>query len=147
MFIDRHVSISINDALRNTYKQNQWLLILAEEIVFVFFASPVFCVHIQNKIRFFFLTMQIIYRLFLKKLKEITSARFRFFFLPVNVDHSRIEFNKYCFDRETGKGREEGRLISALDAVIIPLCPSHLGEYFPYENKETTILWASFFNV
>ena len=66
MFIDRHVSISINDALRNTYKQNQWLLILAEEIVF-FFASPVFCVHIQNKIRFFFLTMQIIYRLFLKK--------------------------------------------------------------------------------
>ena len=114
---------------------------------FCFFClSRVLCPHTkQNPI--FFLTMQIIYRLFLKKLKEITSARFRFFFLPVNVDHSRIEFNKYCFDRETGKGREEGRLISALDAVIIPLCPSHLGEYFPYENKETTILWASFFNV
>ena len=114
---------------------------------FFFCLSRVLCPHTkQNPI--FFLTMQIIYRLFLKKkLKEITSARFRFFFLPVNVDHSRIEFNKYCFDRETGKGREEGRLISALDAVIIPLCPSHLGEYFPYENKETTILWASFFNV
>ena len=101
----------------------------------------------KTKSDFFFNDADNLSSFFKKKLKEITSARFRFFFLPVNVDHSRIEFNKYCFDRETGKGREEGRLISALDAVIIPLCPSHLGEYFPYENKETTILWASFFNV